>query len=338
MSIERLLTGLFSNASADGTNYYYSRLNDEQKKIYVSVQSGIRDCVKRIKLPMRPPNELSLIYRAVSADNPMFFYAAGFQWQTDAYKKQNIVFPDYEYSRADINAHTNAVYAHLRIYDAVKNKSDREKEKFVHDYYSENFTYGDMGRVSHTALGLVLHKTGVCEGIANYVKIVLEYLGVSSLVVSGKAKSSLCYDKMESHAWNIVRVDGLTYHLDVTFDMTIKDKLTRYDYFNLCDEDIRKDHIIVGDAPKCVTPGKDYYTFSDMTAQGKIGFENYIARKIRNGERTIIVKLTGEAQIKDICDKVMQSAGQVYMNVKNAGVSLEARCNQTQMVFEINYK
>jgi hypothetical protein len=226
----------------------------------------------------------------------------------------------------------------LRVYDTVKGKSDREKEQFVHDYCSEHFAYGDMGGESHTVLGLVLHKTAVCEGIANYVKVALEYLGVSNLVVSGKAQSPLYYDKMENHAWNIVKVDGNPYHLDVTFDMTVKDKLTRHDYFNLCDDDIRKDHVIVSDVPKCVTAGKDYYTSGDMAAQGKNGLENYIVRKLKNGEKSIIVKLVGAEQTKDICDKVMQVAGQAYTKAKGSGVSLEVSANLSQLIFEIHYK
>ena len=337
MSIERLLTGLFGNAPADSTYYYYSRLTDEQKRIYISLQSGIRGFSKRIKLPMRPANELSLIYRAVLADNPMFFYTTGLEWQTDIYKQKNVVAPNYEYSVADIDAYTNAIYDHLCVYDAVKGKSEREKEQFVHDYCSEHFTYDDRGGESYTVLGLILHKTAVCEGIANYIKVALDYLGVSSLVVSGKAQSPLYYDKMENHAWNIVKIDGITYHLDVTFDMTVKNRLTRHDYFNLCDNDIRKDHLIVSDVPKCVTAGKDYYSFNNMTAQGKNGLENYITRKVKRGEKTVIVKLVGVGQMKDICDKVMQVAGQAYMKAKSSGVSLEVSSNLSQMIFEINF-
>jgi len=333
--------GLFQigiGARVSGYGYYYSRLTDEQKKIYVTLQSGISGCSKRIKIPMRPANEISLVYRAVLADNPMFFYTTRFSWQTDTYKQKNLVIPNYEYSRMDISTYTTAIYDHLRVYDAIKGKSDKEKEQFVHDYCSKHFAYGDIGNESHTVLGLVRHKTAVCEGIANYVKVALEYIGVSSLVVSGKAQSSLYYDKMENHAWNIVKVDGPTYHLDVTFDMTVRDKLTRYDYFNLCDDDISKDHVIVSDVPKCVTANKDYYTYNDMFAKGKTGLENYIIRKVKNGEKTIIVKLVGTSQTKDICDKVMQVAGQAYMNVKGSGVSLEVNYNPSQLVFEINYK
>ena len=150
MSIKR--SGPLVSVSTNTGKYYYSRLADEQKKIYIALQSGIQSCSKHIKLPVRPANELSLIYRAVLADNPMFFYATEFQWQTDTYGKTNLVLPNYEYSQADIITCTNAVYDHLRVYDTVKGKSDREKEKFVHDYCLSNFVYGSMGSTSHNVL------------------------------------------------------------------------------------------------------------------------------------------------------------------------------------------
>lgn len=364
--MELFQTDIGAKAFGNRGAYYFSRLRDDQKKIYASLQSGIRNYVKSIKLPMRPASELSLIYRAVLADNPLFFYTAAFRWQTDLCKQRNIVFPDYEYSRADRNAYTAAIYDHLRIYDAVKGKSDREKEQFVHDYCLEHFTYGDGGSISHTALGLILHKTAVCEGIAKYVKVVLDYLGVGCLVVSGKAQTSFCCDKTEEcarnsascrdatgnhawdsvsrrdktedHAWNIVKVDGKTYHLDVTFDMIVKNRLPRYDYFNLCDDDIRKDHSIVSDVPECATAGRDYYSLNAMAVHGKNGLENYIAHRVKNGEQVIVVKLIGAEQAKDICNKVMQAAGQAYTKVKGAGVSVEMNYNPSQMVFEINFR
>ncbi|MCL2051834.1 MAG: hypothetical protein FWG91_08945 [Lachnospiraceae bacterium] len=326
------------NITADGGNYYYARLTDDQKKIYAIIHSGLSGCAKRIKLPMRPANELSQIYRAVLLDNPLFFYATGFKYQTDTYKQKNIILPSYEYKRAEINEYKNAISEHLHVYDVVKDKSDREKEQFVHDYCADNFAYGDVGNESHTILGLICKKTAVCDGIANYVKVALDYLGISSLVVSGKAQSPLYYDKMEAHAWNIAEIDGQNYHLDVTFDMTVRNKLIRHDYFNLCDDDIKKDHLILGNVPKCLTDGKDYYTFNDMAVKGKKGLVNYLTRKLKDGEKTIIVKLAGMTQTDDIYNKVLEVCGQAYMNVRNSGVSVEVSGNLSQLVFEIDFK
>ncbi len=43
------------------------------------------------------------------------------------------------------------------------------------------------------------------------------------------------------HAWNVIRIDGKYYHLDVTFDNTLsRDDAVRYDYVNLADKQIFK--------------------------------------------------------------------------------------------------
>ena len=46
------------------------------------------------------------------------------------------------------------------------------------------------------------------------------------------------------HTWNIVRIGGNYYHLDATFDNTLGNdkKEIRYDYFNLDDKSIFRDH------------------------------------------------------------------------------------------------
>ncbi|MCL2080087.1 MAG: hypothetical protein FWH17_09695 [Oscillospiraceae bacterium] len=336
MSIAAILRSL--NIPTEYSQYYYNQLTGEQKHIYQIIIAGIMVFSKKIKMPLRPVNELSKIWSYIMRDNPLLFYVSSFACQNDLYKQKCVFIPEYRYEPSRIKETMDAVVSNLQVFGAVKGRSDLEKEQFVHDYCSEHFSYGDIGDESHTILGSILHKTAVCEGIANYVKAVLDYLGVGSIVVSGKAQSPFYHDKMENHAWNIVKADGAACHLDVTFDMTIKNKHIRYDYFNLCDDDIRKDHVIVGNVPKCTTAGKDYYTYNDMAAQGKNGLENYIARKVKSGDKTIIVKLAGAENVNDICDKVMKVAGQTYANIKGSGVSLEINANISQSVFEINFK
>ena len=45
------------------------------------------------------------------------------------------------------------------------------------------------------------------------------------------------------HAWNIVKIGGAYYHLDATFDNTLSHMgPVRYDYFNLDDGKVFRDH------------------------------------------------------------------------------------------------
>lgn len=67
------------------------------------------------------------------------------------------------------------------------------------------------------------------------------------------------------HTWNIVRINGQYYHLDATFDNTLgknEDGLTsiRYDYFNLDDKNIFRDHEpLIAPAPPCPDGNHFYY-------------------------------------------------------------------------------
>lgn len=44
------------------------------------------------------------------------------------------------------------------------------------------------------------------------------------------------------HTWNVVTVEGQRYHVDATFDNSLQRGMKRYDYFNLDDRHIFRDH------------------------------------------------------------------------------------------------
>ena len=100
---------------------------------------------------------------------------------------------------------------------------------------------------------------GVCEGIAKSVKILCDALGIWCII-------ALCDNNPEKgikyrHMWNVVRIDGNYYHLDVTFDNSLsKDDVIRYDYFNLSDSQIFKDHEpVIYKLPICSDGEHTYY-------------------------------------------------------------------------------
>ena len=66
---------------------------------------------------------------------------------------------------------------------------------------------------------LLGHGVGVCEGIAKSVKVLCDTLGIWCMI-------AVCGNNPEKgikyrHTWNIVKIDGQYYHLDVTFDNTL---------------------------------------------------------------------------------------------------------------------
>lgn len=122
--------------------------------------------------------------------------------------------------------------------------SQLEKEKAVHDYIIFNTKYDNnnyMGNKSDTAYGVLLNGTGVSHGYASATQLLLNMAGLSSVKVIGSLNSNV---SVESHAWNIVEIDGISYHVDTALDNPIPDmkNIAKYDYFNLTDSKISENH------------------------------------------------------------------------------------------------
>jgi len=321
-----------------GHRYYYGQLNGEQKKMYAALLSGAVSMATEIVLPLKPINEIMRIFTSVILDNPLVFYVTSFNQTNDPNRQKSIVRPEYKYSKDFVRQHAGHVWDYLQVFDAVRSKSDIDKEMFVHDYCLNNFCYDySFTDYSYSVLGLVLRRTAVCDGIAKFVKLAFDYLGIESLVVHGLAKNPSNVNTTESHAWNIVKIYGNYFHLDVTFDMTIKNKVNRYDYFNLCDNDIKKDHTIPHGVPPCTTPGKDYLSVNSMVAHSPAEFEKFVYASLIHGNKTIIVKLSNVKDTATIVDKVMAMALNQYSKVYSGSARVEISYNSSQLVFEINF-
>lgn len=71
------------------------------------------------------------------------------------------------------------------------------------------------------------------------------------------------------HAWNVIKIGGQYYHLDATFDNTLsKDDTIRYDYVNLSDKQIARDHEpVIWKVPAC--PDGDHFYYKERSCRGQ---------------------------------------------------------------------
>ena len=135
---------------------------------------------------------------------------------------------------------------------------------------------------------------GVCEGIAKAVKILCDTMGIWCMIAISDAnpEKRIKY----RHAWNIVRIGGVCYHLDATFDNTLSNGQTiRYDYFNLDDKQMFRDHEpVLYPAVNCSDGNHFYYR------EKKLSFTKWKRWKSghsrRSGKETSCY-FTGEAAI-----------------------------------------
>ena len=98
----------------------------------------------------------------------------------------------------------------------------------------------------------------MCEGIAKTVKALCDAVGLPCIVALSEAapERGVKY----RHTWNVVTVEGQRYHLDATFDNSLQRGVPRYDYFNLDDRHIFRDHeTLVLPLPPCTADGRSWW-------------------------------------------------------------------------------
>lgn len=108
--------------------------------------------------------------------------------------------------------------------------SDEEKALLIHDrlavwneYDYANYLAGSIPKESYTAYGALVLRTSVCEGYTLAYDYMLEQVGI---------KSAYCSSETLNHAWNIVYIDNVPYHVDVTFDDSVWDITGRVSHNN----------------------------------------------------------------------------------------------------------
>ena len=145
--------------------------------------------------------------------------------------------------------------------------SDLEKEIAVYHWIVNNVNYDwthqdvmeETPRESFTPYGGLVNHTAVCLGYATTFQLLMDLAGVECVTVAGASRSST-----EDHGWNMVRLNGNWYCVDVTWDANYREYgATRgrerdWLFFNITsDEMAETDHQWdYANTPEAVTKGK----------------------------------------------------------------------------------
>jgi hypothetical protein len=234
-------------------------MNKQQQRIYQVMKSGLESLSQSFDVQRIDGTELSDIFNKLRLDCPEIFYAPTFRYSYYEDSKLLKIKPEYLFDKNKIKEHQLAMRARVeKLARVVMDKSDWEKELYIHDFICENVTYDKLKKqYSHEILGPLGQGVGVCEGIAKSVKILCDQLSIPCIVVisENNPDKNIKY----RHAWNVIRINGIWYHLDATFDNTLGKKEVRYDYFNLDDKSIFKDHEpVIYKVPAC-SEGEHFY-------------------------------------------------------------------------------
>ena len=241
--------------------YYFQRMSKPQQAAYHAMKTGFTALSPSFSVPKLENRDLAEIFFQLRLDCPEIFYVASFSYRFYPGADHVEMIPEYLFEKSKIKEHQKALSSRIaKLVRPAQNLSPLEKERYIHDFICQNVRYDKLKKsYSHEIIGPLGQGVGVCEGIAKTVKILCDALGIWCIIAISEAnpEKGIKY----RHAWNILKLDGEYFHLDATFDNSLgHDGIIRYDYFNLDDARLFRDHEpVIYPIPACSCNDRFYY-------------------------------------------------------------------------------
>ncbi len=162
--------------------------------------------------------------------------------------------------------------------------NEAQRVRAIHDWLVKNVNYdydtannisgATGGEAPFTAEGSLINKKAVCEGYSEGFLLLCWTAGIEARLIEGTGNGG-------AHEWNVVKVGGKWYQMDVTFDDPLVNGVVdyvggnlSYDYFLITTADMTKNHVIAScyndTLPSCVST--DYYEYAKQcTFEVKLG-------------------------------------------------------------------
>lgn len=291
--------------SPAGSRYktYFFDLTPIERQAYNLILADIYNMPERILVPDLTEKQLDEVFRALLNDNPDLIFL-GRKCRLTSELWNNYISFDYimtkeEYEKADreIREKRDLIIASL------SDLSDEYRcELEIHDYIISNCTYElkDNEYYYSSAYGALINGKAACEGYSKAAKFVFDKVGIESALVSGKADSE--GNKGGDHMWNIVKINGNYYHLDLTWDDPVSKNssaMSIHTYFNLTDEAIGINHRDFSYNPGCTSTDENYYVknglrFESYSKKDETKLRDLMLKQFNAGERCIQISFVNK--------------------------------------------
>ncbi|MBR4224528.1 MAG: hypothetical protein IKR73_06930, partial [Oscillospiraceae bacterium] len=250
--------------------YGYNQLSNAEKQLYKDMLDCVKSCKTKMAVDDSISNEMWIkVYGCMYTQEPELFWIANraergrfWYWETD---------PDII---AKLQKEVDAGAA--KVLGQAEGLDTYGKVKTFHDYIALHNTFElyDPDRIEETCYNFTIYGglvkgTIQCEGYAKTMQYLCDLADIESMVVIGTN------EKGDSHAWNVIKIDGSWYNVDTTWDDPILSEPVptnlRHIYFGVPDEWIHnKSHFNINtkttgtkvkyfDPPKCTSDAMNWF-------------------------------------------------------------------------------
>ena len=185
--------------------------------------------------------EAQAVWKTYRDDNPLYYWLSNMVACNSKYLYL-LAYP--EYAHGTQRMATNAVlYQKISGYLSAipSGATDYQIALLMHDRMIASIDYAldesgqpQMASWAHSILGVFEETGAVCEGFARAYQLLLNFKGVDCLLVTGTSRE-------QGHAWNMIRLDGEWFGVDVTWDDGSENS-NPYAYFCLSDSQFYSSH------------------------------------------------------------------------------------------------
>lgn len=309
---------------------YYSKyvLNESELEIYEDVLTAVGTLEKAVPLTVES-TLYGKILETVRIEQLGFAQVSEWTLEYDVSSQQFEVIFTYRLTEDELSEMNRAAEKAAQdiIAQLTPDMDDYEKLKFFHDYLILNCETDTSYPYADTVYGALVEKKALCEGYSKAFSYLCNLAGIENAIVTGQT--------YVAHMWNMVKVDGNWYHVDVTWDKP-DDELHKkfpdvilYQYFMVTDSVIENNHIIWDypcEAPRAYGTSENYFARegADVSAKGELlnASENAIMSAVKRGSASAMVKfdstdlyisslndLANEGIFSSINEKVKQETG-----------------------------
>lgn len=318
------------------TQFYYHQLPSEAQAAYRLLLSGLTELSPTVRIPRVPGEALSTLFFQLRLDHPEIFYAVGFSCRAAAGAEHFEFVPEYLFSKGKIREQQKALEARVaRLIRPVLDKTESEKEAYIHDFILTQVRYDKLKKpYSHEVIGPLTNGVGVCEGIAKTVKLLCDALGMECIIAISDCDRA--NGERYLHAWNVIRIGGQYYHLDATFDNTLcKYGGLRYDYYNLDDAKIFRDHRpLLYPVPACTDADGFYYRANHLSWTKYEEVRKRVEQALRKKKERLTFHWRGGCLTRDVLAELCRIIGETAAK-RERGASVSV--NWPQAVLQVTF-
>lgn len=320
-----------SGVASSVEEYYYDHLSEElheaYREIYVHLMKNEDSGGFMTSVTV---DDFWKAYYAVLADHPEIFWIGTSAQVEESALTGKVVTYDFEVtvpmeSRASMRESLENA-ADECILQISPEASTYEKIKYVYEYLIRMVEYNSGSQDSQNIQSALLYHSSVCAGYSKAFEYILHRMGLFCTYITGKIQGG------GDHGWNMVRIDGEYYYVDVTWGDPVfanqmdgaDGNLINYNYLCCTESDLFKTHV-PGDSvelPSCTSDAYNYYKLNGYYYEYFDWDTIYSAlmNSVWNGESSIVMKFgsldayeTAKYEIFD--DGLLTDPGQYLMDI-----------------------